>query len=283
MIPIPRTSGLTEATFLAEHVRGNAPVIVTDAMTDWRTPGRWEPDHLRRTVGDMEVQVYDDLFTLVDLEDLSAYLDRNFDRPEGMASTEYVRAYVRFKDVDFSWADRLFDALAADWGHPYFFPRDGFVLPRSKSGQSISPVADLFPYKGLFISGRGARTRLHRDPFCTEAVLCQFHGEKRVLFYEPKHADALMSDGEFVDPEAVDHSRFPGFDAISPAYDDVLRPGEILFIPSGWFHDVRTLSDSISITWNFVHEISDQRFRREVLDPRNDFDRDMLAYLGSIT
>lgn len=282
MTMIPRTSGLTEETFLTRHVKANAPVIVTDAMAEWRRPGRWDPAHLRNAVGDMEVQVYDDLFTLVDLEDLSAYLDRNFGRPEGMASTEYVRAYVRFKDVDFTWADRLFEALAGDWGHPYFFPRTGFVLPKPPSDRPISPVSDLFPYKGLFISGRGARTRLHRDPFCTEAMLCQFHGEKRVLFYDPKHTDALMRDGTFVDPEAVDRARFPAFDGIRPVYDDVLRPGEILFIPSGWFHDVRTLSDSISITWNFVHEASADRFRRAVQDPRNDFDRDMLAYLGGI-
>jgi Cupin-like domain len=279
---IPRTSGLTEAKFLAEHLHANVPVIITDAMADWRKPGRWAPDHLRRTVGDMEVQVYDDLFTLVDLEDLSAYLDRNFDRPQGMTATEYVRAYVRFKDVDFTWADRLFDALAGDWGHPYFFPRTGFVLPKSLPDRPISPVMDLFPYKGLFISGRGARTRLHRDPFLTEAMLCQFHGEKRVVFYEPRHAEALMRDGVFVDPDAVDHMLFPKFEGIEPAYDDILRPGEILFIASGWFHDVRTLSDSISITWNFVHEFSAERFRQAVQDPRNDFDRDMLAYLGGI-
>lgn len=279
---IERISGVTEATFLTEYVRANVPVIVTDAMDDWRRPGRWTPDHLRLRVGGMEVQVYDDLFTLVDLEDLADYLDRNFGQPEGAVATEYVRAYVRFKDVDFTWADRLFDALAAEWGHPYFFPRTGFVLPKSDPATPISPVTDLFPYKGLFISGRGARTRLHRDPFLTEAVLCQFHGEKRVVFYAPQHANALMRDGAFVDPDAVDRTSFPRFDEVRPAYDDVLRPGEILFIPSGWFHDVRTLSDSISITWNFVHEVSAERFRHAVQDPRNDFDRDVLAYLGGI-
>ncbi|MBO9881278.1 cupin-like domain-containing protein [Xanthomonas sp. D-109] len=278
---IPRISGVTEATFLSEYVRANVPVIVTDAMDDWRQPGRWTPDHLRRKVGGMEVQVYDDLFTLVDLEDLTDYLDRNFDQPDDAVATEYVRAYVRFKDVDFTWADRLFDALAAEWGHPYFFPRSGFVLPKSETAP-ISPVTDLFPYKGLFISGRGARTRLHRDPFLTEAMLCQFHGEKHVVFYAPQHAGVLMRDGTFVDPDAVDRTLFPRFDEARPAYDDILRPGEILFIPSGWFHDVRTLSDSISITWNFVHEVSAERFRNAVQDPRNDFDRDVLAYLGGI-
>lgn len=274
---------MTPETFIAEHLQANAPVIVTDAMAGWRALGEWGPDYLKRKFGDMEVQVYDDLFTLLDIESLADYLDRNFGKPAHAPSTEYVRAYVRFKDVDFTWADHLFEALADDWGHPAFFPHDRFVLPFSPDGATVSPVTDLFPYKGLFISGRGARTRLHRDPFATDAVLCQFYGEKKLTLYEPGHAGKLMHDGAFVDPTAVDRARFPQFASIEPAFEDVLRPGEILFIPSGWFHDVLTLSDSISVTWNFVHQARSEPYRREVADPRNDFDRDMLAYIGDTT
>jgi hypothetical protein len=269
--------------FLREYLQGNQPVIVTGAMEGWLALSQWHPDSLKKKFGDMEVQVYDDLFTLVNVEALSDYLDRNFGKPAGAVSTEYVRAYARFKDVDFTWADDLFSALAGDWGHPAFFPRDAFVLPRApRGGPGVSPVHDLFPYKGLFISGQGARTRLHRDPFGTEAVLCQFHGEKQVTFYMPECADKVIADGAFVDPAAVDPVAFPDFHTLQPTYEDVLRPGEILFIPGGWFHDVRTLSDSISITWNFVHESRADAFRREVADPRNAFDRDMLAYLGDV-
>lgn len=270
--------------FLQEHLQGNRPVIVTGAMEGWPALSQWHPDYLRKKFGDMEVQVYDDLFTLVNLEALSDYLNRNFGKPAGDVSTEYVRAYVRFKDVDFTWADSLFEAMAGDWRHPAFFPRDAFVLPRAPKGSAgVSPVHDLFPYKGLFISGQGARTRLHRDPFDTEAVLCQFYGEKYVTFYGPDCANKLIANGAFVDPMDVDHAAFPDFHTAEPTFEDVLRPGEILFIPGGWFHDVRTLSDSISITWNFVHESRTDAFRREISDPRNDFDRDMLAYLGGLT
>lgn len=280
MKKVPRRTCLTEGSFIEEHVVSNEPVIVTDAMTSWKAPNIWGPRYLAEKFGHMDVQIYDTLFTLVNVERLDAYLARNFGKADNSVSTEYVRAYVRFKDVNFAWADDIFRELEADWGHPYFLPRNGFVLPRSPDEQPISPVFDIFPYKGIFISGRGARTRLHRDPYGTEAMLCQFYGEKELLLFDPSHENVLVNNGECVDPAAIDHTKFPSFEKLSPTYKDVLRPGEILFIPGGWFHDVLTLSDSISITWNFVHKTRWAPFLREVDNPKNDFDRDMLAYLG---
>lgn len=40
----------------------------------------------------------------------------------------------------------------------------------------------------------------------------------------------------------------------------MLSPGEIILFPAGWFHDVTCLSDSISVTWNFVHSSELSRF-----------------------
>jgi len=34
---------------------------------------------------------------------------------------------------------------------------------------------------------------------------------------------------------------------------DMLCPGEILLVPAGWYHHFKSTSDSISLTWNFVH------------------------------
>ena len=50
-------------------------------------------------------------------------------------------------------------------------------------------------------------------------------------------------------------------------------------IASGWFHDVHPVLDSISITWNCVHGGNFAAFEREVANPEDTLDRDMLAYL----
>jgi len=275
-------SCISEDAFVNGILRDNSPVIVTDAMTTWKALDQWTPNYFRSKHGEKAVLVYDDLFKLIGVSDLASYLGRNFNQPASSPTKEYVRAYARFKDVDFIWSDDLFEAVADDWDCPYFFPKRGFALPCKAADAEVSPVRDPFPYKGLFISGRGARTRLHRDPFCTDAMLCQFHGEKRLIFYEPHLAAQLMNGTNFVDPLNVDAELFPDFTGPAPVFDDVLRPGEMLFIPGGWFHDIFTLSDSISITWNFVHDSCAERYRRELDNLANDFDRDMLAYLGCV-
>ena len=65
-----------------------------------------------------------------------------------------------------------------------------------------------------------------------------------------------------VDLECPDETRFPHWREAQPDVDDVLEPGEVMFIPSGWTHHVETLTDSISLTYNFVHASTWPGFHR---------------------
>jgi len=253
MKPIERRQGLTETTFVEDYLKANKPVIVTDAMDAWPDRELLTPARLREEFGDLTVQVYDDLFELVNIVSLREYLDQNFDKPGNQPSREYVRWYTKLKDVDFLWADDVFKQLAKAWDNPGFLPSHSFAIPFCPPAERISPVTHRFPYKGLFMSGKGARTRLHRDPFNSNAVLCQFHGEKKIIMWKPDQQEFLMNGEAFVDPDHPDPARFPNFSRATPIFEDTLSPGEIVFFPSGWFHDVTSVSDSISITWNFIH------------------------------
>ncbi|HEY0987413.1 MAG TPA: cupin-like domain-containing protein [Kofleriaceae bacterium] len=50
-----------------------------------------------------------------------------------------------------------------------------------------------------------------------------------------------------VDCEAPDLARHPRF-ADARVYDVTLAPGELLFVPVGWWHQVRALDPSITVT-----------------------------------
>jgi hypothetical protein len=262
MAKIQRVAALTEQRFTRGFVAKNAPVIVVDAMEEWSATDQWNPDYLARTVGHHDVQVYDDLFNLVNITTLREYVETQFGDAAPQRQRGYVRAYTKFKDLDFVWADELFAQLAGNWDKPYFFPATSFAFPASGITQRLSPVSDPFPYKGLFVSSRGCRTRLHRDPLGTDAILCQFYGNKAVKLYHPEFDAIARAGDEFVDPDNIDLARFPAFSSIEPTYEDVLENGEILFIPEGWLHDVTSLSDSVSVTWNFVHEARSEPFRK---------------------
>ena len=75
---IPRVSNLSVETFVSEFLKNNRPVIVTHAMQSWKALERWTPDQLIERFGNERVQVYGDLFRLIDITTLSQYLQRYF-------------------------------------------------------------------------------------------------------------------------------------------------------------------------------------------------------------
>jgi Cupin-like domain len=259
---ISRVEKISRTEFVDRFLLANTPVIVTDGMRDWDI-GKFQPGYLGRTFGDQQVQIYDDLFELQTIDNLQNYLEGNFDRQDGAGGKSlYVRWYTRFKEVDFFWADEVFQKLSSFWSHPYFLPNDNMLIPYTLDGGKANVNEAHYPFKGLFISCRGARTRLHKDPFNSNAILCQFYGEKKLVLYPPQQEPYLMNGLEFVDIHNPDLRMFPQFAKALPTYTDILSPGEILLFPSGWFHDVTCLGDSVSITWNFVHALEREKLYR---------------------
>jgi hypothetical protein len=253
-VTIRRVDNLDAASFLGEYVLRNEPVVVTDALRDWRLAEDWSPESLRRRFGDRTVQVYNDRFDLRNLISLNDYCERYLGRePRRGRPVPYVRWYSKLRDIDFEWADDVFLAMRACWDRPYFMPDTSYVLPFALPPRAVSPAADAFPAKGIFISGAGARTGLHVDPWSSDALLCQVYGRKHWLMYGPDQAPLLSNGEALVDPDAPDHVRFPGFSQARPRYEFTIGPGDTVYVPHGWFHHVTSESDSISLTWNFVH------------------------------
>jgi ribosomal protein L16 Arg81 hydroxylase len=106
-----------------------------------------------------------------------------------------------------------------------------------------------------WIGPAGSFTPLHHD--LTNNFLCQLVGRKHVKLVPPSETPKLYNDRHVFsavgDLDAADlASRFP-LAASARFYDLVLQPGEILFIPVGWWHQVRALDFSVSMTCtNFI-------------------------------
>lgn len=258
MKPLTVLDSITEEAFVAQYLQRNEPVVVRDLQFD---PQEWTPDRFKARLGDLPVQVYDALFDLQEVSTLADYLDKQFGQPGGYREkVPYVRWYNQLKAVEHAWGDEAFRRLSDRWRMPSFLPRRNMLVPAKPE---IDAVTDAFPYRGILISAKGARTRMHRDPFCSDAVVSQFHGVKEVAMYHPSRAEELTvrkkdgtSFGGFVDVRETDLSAL----SVEPDYHGFLRPGEVIYIPHGWLHDVIVVEDSISVTWNFVHERGSMEF-----------------------
>ena len=93
-------------------------------------------------------------------------------------------------------------------------------------------------------------TPLHCD--YDDNLFAQLWGRKRIflapphhdVFLYPREANPLLF-GSPVDPEAPDFERYP-LARQAALVEIIVEPGDMLYVPAGWYHQVRALSFSLS-------------------------------------
>ncbi|XP_019618013.1 PREDICTED: tRNA wybutosine-synthesizing protein 5-like [Branchiostoma belcheri] len=86
-------------------------------------------------------------------------------------------------------------------------------------------------------------------------LLIQVSGRKRVVLFSPRDATHLYLTGDksaVLDLENPDLERFPQFSQARP-YTCTLQPGDILFLPALWFHNVVSLDFGVAVNIFWRH------------------------------
>ncbi|CAL1538086.1 unnamed protein product [Lymnaea stagnalis] len=150
----------------------------------------------------------------------------------------YLRALGDDPRKDVADISVQFPHLAKDVNIPELFERDRF-------------------FSSVFrIASRGVQLWTHYDVM--DNLLLQIIGRKRVVLFHPKDVEHLYMNGdksEVLDVENPDLNKYPKFSAARP-YSGYLEPGDILFIPALWFHNM-TYEDpgvAVNIFWRHLEE-----------------------------
>jgi hypothetical protein len=105
----------------------------------------------------------------------------------------------------------------------------------------------------LWIGPANTVTHFHHD--VVNVLFTQIHGRKNFKLVSPLETHLLYNDyGVFseVDPDRPDLARHPLFRSVR-LHEVVLEPGDVIFLPVGWWHHVRALDVSISLSYsNFM-------------------------------
>jgi hypothetical protein len=156
-----------------------------------------------------------------------------------------------------------FSDTAATSSTPY---TEGCLLPPAWEARFAMPLVprDILGPGQLWAGRRcgQAVTRLHCD--LGNSFLAQVLGRKRVRLYGPGQERTLYAFDAFnsyrpcaVDIDAPDFVRHPRF-AEAQGVDVLLEPGDLLIVPTGWFHCVWAVDDVLSIS----RVLSDDRITR---------------------
>jgi histone arginine demethylase JMJD6 len=115
------------------------------------------------------------------------------------------------------------------------------------------------PYRWICVGGARSGTSIHVDPLGTSAWNALIVGHKRWALFPPGSVPKSV-----LKPKDV-NSAVRWFDRVWPATQEaaweaqgypkpievVQRPGEVVFVPSGWWHVVLNLDFTVAVTHNF--------------------------------
>lgn len=236
---IDRKPTISRSEFLDRYYAQNRPLILTDIMKNWKALERWTPDYLRQNYGEATVEIQS---------------GRNAD-PDYELNVERHRKTVKFAD----YIDRVVSGTETN---DYYMVANNGNLDRPEMKGLLDDI-ELFPEylnpnetRGrvfFWFGPAGTVTPLHHDP--VNLFLAQVSGRKSIRMIPPCQTPFIYNHvGVFsrVDLENPDYQNYPLFKNIKPI-ELILEPGETIFIPVGWWHHVRALDMSLSVSMtNFV-------------------------------
>lgn len=224
---------ISRGEFLSSYYFLNRPLILRKAASQWRAVSRWTREYLIQACGDEFVEVMTN-------RDAASVPHQN--------TSDRLKQTVRFAD----FVNRVFTSGPSN--DYYMVSRNGF-FERHDTRTLLSDV-DSLPFVDTRAPGDGVRmwfgpagtvTPLHYDD--RNLVFAQILGRKHFRLYSPFFSEFMRQRQRWyarVDPR---DARPPAGVSSPREMRLSLDPGDVLFIPVGWWHAVNAVDVSISLTF----------------------------------
>ncbi|TBU72209.1 cupin-like domain-containing protein [Phytopseudomonas daroniae] len=225
-------SALSVEDFRRDYLPQGTPLIISDALQDWPLFNMSREESLAHFAELQGITRHGD------------YVQKTFSTERDFRSTsiaEFIASLERPLAPDETppymgnnvLPGRLLELIRV----PGYFPPELYIKPR------------------IWIGPKGTLTPLHRDD--SDNLFAQVWGRKSFILAAPHHRKALgtWSTSEAgglesctVNPDRPDYAQYP--DAREVVFlRIVLEAGDLLFLPEGWFHQVESLSTSLSVNF----------------------------------
>ena len=227
------------AEFVADYIGRNRPLVIRGAVRDWSALRTWTPQYFREQFAHHEVAV-----AYGQSMPFDAFIDAVL-----ASSPENPGPYMY----------RLFLHEHLPALLPDLVPQNRYAFPR-RLASPLMPERWRRPdgYLKLLVGGVGSKFPvMHFDAENMHASVTEIYGDKEFVMFSPDDTPYLYANpvrpnfSTIDDPSRQDRDRFPLL-AHATLYRTVLGPGDMVFVPSRWWHTARPLNPSISVGMNIL-------------------------------
>lgn len=233
---VEKRAGVSRDELFERYVCGSRPLVLTDVAADWPAMQRWSPADLKARFGHLDVEIQ---------------AERNAD-PRYEENKLQHRHQARLAD----FVDRV---LASGPTNDYYMTANNEALRRPEFAPLLQDIGTLHPIcdraelprlSSFWFGPAGTNTPLHHDTimlFHTQVV-----GRKRWRFISPLESPKLYNFNNVFSPIDIDRpdlARYPLFSQVK-VLEVIVEPGETVFLPLGWWHQVTSLDVSLSFSYS---------------------------------
>jgi hypothetical protein len=232
---VEKRGDVPSGEFIEKYVRGSRPLVLTGLAADWPALHRWTPKYLKEHFGRFEIEIQD---------------MRNSD-----PRYEENKLSLKRKTTLGKFVDRV---LAGGPTNDYYMTANNELLRSPEFAPLLADIgtlpqwcdpSQLGPLSNFWFGPAGTVTPLHHDTVLLFHT--QIAGRKRWRFISPLDTPKVYNfNGVFspIDVDKPDLARYPLFEQVK-MLEVVVEPGETVFLPLGWWHQVTSLDVSISFSF----------------------------------
>lgn len=222
---------ISKEDFEKNYLLARKPLIIKNMAKNWPAYEKWSMEYMKTVVGDQVVPLYD-----------SSKADPSKPINASAAEMKFADYIDLIKSKPTDLRIFLFDPIKQA---PKLL--EDYVAPKNLMGGFLDS------YPNMFFGGKGSVTFLHYDIDMAHIFHTHFNGRKHVILFENKWKERLYQIPyatyalEDYDIENPDFEKFPALKGIK-GVEAYLEHGDTLFMPTGYWHWMKYLDGSFSIS-----------------------------------
>ncbi|DAA28333.1 TPA: jumonji domain containing 4, partial [Bos taurus] len=253
---IEKPDSFSYADFFKGYLLPNLPCVFSSAFTeDWGSRRLWVTPSGKPNF-DYLLQNYDVVVPVANC----GVQEYNSNPKEHMPLRDYISYWKEYIQANYSSSRGCL--YLKDWHLCRDFLAEGvFTLPIYFSSDWLNEywdALDVDDYRFVYMGPTGTWSPFHADVFRSFSWSVNICGRKKWFFFPPGQEEALRDchgglPYDVTSPTLLDSRLHPMRDRCGPPLEVTQEAGEMVFVPSGWHHQVHNLEDTISINHNWVN------------------------------